>query len=64
LWKVERSKGAIAKRAPMQSRKTTATSNRATPKSKNVGHSAMQMDVGNGWSHVVKGGKLSNPPLL
>jgi hypothetical protein len=53
----------IAKRAPVLGNKNTATSNTAAPNATKARLSAEQMDLGEGWSHVVRGGVFSKPPL-
>jgi hypothetical protein len=48
-------KAAIAKRAPVLGSKNTATSNPVALNAMQAGPSAEQMDLGEGWSHVVQG---------
>ena len=55
-WK--EAKAALAKQAPALGRRTAATSQPAAPKAKQAGPSAEQMDLGEGWSHVVRGGRI------
>jgi hypothetical protein len=55
-WK--EAKAAIAKRAPVLGSKETNTSNPAAPNATHTGPSAEQMDLGEGWSHVVRGGRV------
>jgi hypothetical protein len=55
-WK--EAKAALAKRAPERSRKSTATGKPAAPKAKRAKPSAEQMDLGEVWSHVIRGGEL------
>jgi hypothetical protein len=57
--KRKEAKTAFAKRVPEQSRKSTATSNHAAPNVKRAGPSAEQMDLGEGWSHVFRGGRVA-----
>jgi hypothetical protein len=57
-WK--EAKAAFAKRAPKQSRISTATSNPAAPNPKQAGPSFEPIDLGEGWSHVVKGGSFQS----
>jgi hypothetical protein len=55
-------KAAIAKREPVLGSKNTATRNLAA-----LNPSAEQMDLGEGWSHVVQGGrvvKAKTPPII
>ena len=62
-WK--EAKAALAKQAPVRSRKSVATSHPAAPKAQRVSPSAEQMELGEGWSHVVRGGrvaKATTPP--
>ena len=51
-------KADLPKQAPALGRRTVATSHPAAKKSKRTGLSAEQMDVGEGWSHVVRGGRV------
>jgi hypothetical protein len=63
-WKEARA--ALAKRAPDQGQSITATGKSAS-KPRRTEPSAEQRDLGEGWSHVVRGGELSVPshhPLL
>jgi hypothetical protein len=55
-WKEVRA--ALAKQAPEQGRKIIAVSKPAAPKAKQAGPSAEQMDLGEGWSHVIRGGQI------
>jgi hypothetical protein len=50
-WKEE--KAALVKQATERSRKCAATGQTATPKDQRAGHSAEQMDLGEGLNHVV-----------
>ena len=55
-WK--EAKAALAKRTPEKGRKMVATSKpTAAPKANQAGPSAEQMDHGEGWSHIVRGGR-------
>jgi hypothetical protein len=53
-WK--EAKAAVAKRAPEDVRKSAARS--AAPKAQRAGPSAEQTDLGEGWNHVVRGGRV------
>ena len=55
-WK--EAKAALAKQAPEQARKSAATGHPAAPKAQRDGPSAEQMDLGEGWNHVVRGGRV------
>ena len=55
-WK--EAKAAIAKQAPAQGRWRVATNQPSVPKAKQAGISAEQMDLGEGWSHVVCGARV------
>jgi len=55
-WK--KAKAALAKQAPERSRKSVATGQPAAPKAQRAGPSAEQMDLGEGWNHVVRGGRV------
>ena len=63
-WK--EAKVALAKQAPECSRKSVATGLPAAPTAQRAGPSAEQMDLGEGWTHVVRGGRVvkakTNPP--
>jgi hypothetical protein len=61
MWK--EAKEAFVKQAPEQSRKSTATSNLATPKPKWAQTYAELMDLCEWCSHVFGGGVLSNSTL-
>jgi hypothetical protein len=64
-WK--EAKAAIAKRAPVLGSKNTSTSNLAAPNATQAGPSAERMDLSEGWSHVVLGGrvvKATTPPTI
>ena len=58
LCEMEEAKAALAKQAPAQGRRKAATSHPAALKAKRVGLSAEQMDLGEVWSHVVRGGRV------
>ena len=58
-WK--EAKAALAKQAPDRGRKSAATAHLTAPKEQRAGPSAEQMDLGEGWNHVVRGGVLSRP---
>jgi hypothetical protein len=49
---------ALAKQAPDRGRKSAATARPTAPKEQWAGPSAKQMDLGEGWSHVVRGGRV------
>jgi len=49
---------ALAKQAPECSRKSVATGLPAAPTAQRAGPSAEQMDLGEGWTHVVRGGRV------
>jgi hypothetical protein len=60
-------KAAIAKRVPVLGSKNTATSNTAALNAMQAGPSAVQLDLGEGWSHVVQGVrvvKANIPPTI
>jgi hypothetical protein len=59
-WKEVRT--ALAKRAPKGVRKRAATGHSAALKAQRARPSAEQMDQGEGWNHVFRGGVLSRPP--
>jgi hypothetical protein len=61
-WKVL--KAALAKQAPYLGPKSAATAHPTAPKEQVAGPSAEQMDLGEGWNHVVRGGVLSRPLSL
>ena len=64
-WKV--AKGALVKQAPALVCRTDATSHPAASKVKRTGSCAEQKDLGEGWNHVVRGGrvvKASSPSPL
>jgi len=62
-WKEARA--ALAKRTPEQGRKMVAPIKPvAAPKANRAELSAEQMDLGEGWSHVARGGELPRPALL
>jgi hypothetical protein len=54
--KWEEARAALAKRAPEQGLKTNVTGHSVAPKVQRAGPSAEKMDIGEGWSHVVRGG--------
>ena len=51
-------KAALVKQAPDRDRKSAATAHLTTPKEQRAGLSAEQMDLGEGWNHVVRGGRV------
>jgi hypothetical protein len=55
-WK--EAKSVLAKRAPEGVRKSAATSHNAAPKAQRAGPSAEQTGLGEGWNHVVRGGRV------
>jgi len=55
-WK--EAKAALAKQAPERSRKSVATAQPAAPKAQQAGPSAEQKNLGEGWNHVVRGGRV------
>ena len=55
-WK--EAKTALAKRVPDGVRKSAATGHSAAPNAQWAGTSAEQMDLGDGWNHVVRGGRV------
>jgi len=55
-WKEE--KADLAKQAPESSRKSVATGQPAAPKAQLGGSSTKQMDLGERWNHVVRGGRV------
>jgi hypothetical protein len=64
-WK--EAKSALANQAPDRGRKSAATAHPTAPKEQGAGPSAEQMDLGEGWNHVVRGSvvKATTPsPLL
>jgi len=54
--KLEEAKAALAKQAPERSRKSVPTRQLAATKPQRNGPCAEQMDLGEGWSHLVRGG--------
>jgi len=63
-WK--EAKAALEKQAPQRDPRNAATGHPAYPKAQQAGPSAEQLAVGEGWSHVVRGGVLPRlvPQLL
>ena len=59
-WKEE--KAAFAKQASECVRKSAVAGKTASPKAQRAGPSAEQMDLGEGWNHVVRGGVSSRSP--
>jgi len=63
-WK--EAKAALAKQAPERSQKSVATAQPAAPKAQRAGPSAELKNLGEGWNHVVRGGRVvkatTNPP--
>jgi len=62
-WK--EAKAALAKQTPDRGQKSAATAHLTTPKEQRAGPSAEWMDLGEGWNHVVQGGrvvKATTPP--
>jgi len=55
-WK--EAKAALAKQAPERSRKSVATAQPAAPKAQRADPSAEQKKLGEGWNHVVRGGRV------
>ena len=58
-------RAALAKQAPDRSRKSVATGHPAAPKAQLASPSAEQMELGERWNHVVRGGrvaKTTTPP--
>jgi hypothetical protein len=55
-WK--EAKAALAKQVPERVRKSAATGHPAAPKAQWAGPSAEQRDLGEGWNHVVRGGRV------
>jgi len=55
-WK--EAKAALAKQAPQHSRKSVATAQPAAPKDQRAGPSAEQRNLGEGWNHVIQGGRV------
>jgi hypothetical protein len=53
-WK--KTKAALLKLAHERARKSAATGHPAAPKTQQAKHSAEQMDLGEGWNHVVRAG--------
>jgi len=51
-------KATLAKQTPKRSRKSVATGQPATPKAQRASRSAEQMDLGEGWNHVVRGERV------
>jgi len=60
---VERSQGDLAKQAPERVRKGAARGHSAFPKAQRAGPSGEQMDLGEGWNHVVLGGEFQGHNL-
>jgi len=63
-WK--KAKAALAKQAPERIQKSVATAQTAAPKAQRAGPSAKQKNLGDGWNHVARGGRVvkatTNPP--
>ena len=62
-WKEARA--AFAEQAPDRSRKSVATGHPASPKAQRASPSAEQMELGEGWNHAIRGGrvaKATTPP--
>jgi hypothetical protein len=62
-WK--EAKTALAKQAPARGRKSATTAHLTALKEQRVGPSAEQMDLGEGWNHIVREGrvvKTTTPP--
>ena len=57
-WK--EAKVALAKQAPERSRKSVAAGQPAAPKAQRASPSAEQMNLGEGWNHVVQGRRVVN----
>jgi hypothetical protein len=55
-WK--EAKSTLAKQTPDHGRKGAATAHPTAPKEQQAGSSAEQMDLGEGWNHVVRGGHV------
>ena len=55
-WKEARA--ALANQAPERVRKSATTGHRAAPKAQRAGPSAEQVDLGEGWNDVVRGGRV------
>ena len=55
-WK--EAKAALAKQAPERSRKSVATGQPAAPKAQRGSPIAEQMDLGEGWTHAVRVGRV------
>ena len=55
---LKKAKADLAKQAPALGRRTAATSHPAASKAKRAGPSAEQKELGEGWSHVVRGGRV------
>jgi len=49
---------ALAKQAPERSRQNVATGQHAAPKAQRACPYAEQMDLGEGWNHVFRGGRV------
>jgi glutaredoxin len=54
--KCKEAKAALAKQAPERARKSAPTGHPAAPKAQRAGPSAKQIDLGDGWNHVVRRG--------
>jgi len=66
-WK--EAKAALAKQAPQRAPRNAATGYPAAPKAQQAGPSAEQLVLGEGLSHVVRGGRVAkatstSPPLI
>jgi len=66
-WK--EAKAALAKQAPQRAPRNAAKGHPASPKTQQAGPSAEQLALGEGWSHVVRGGHVAKatattPPLI
>jgi hypothetical protein len=53
---------ALAKQAPDRGGKSAATARPTTPKEQRAGPSVEQMNLGVGWNHVVRGGRVVKAP--
>ena len=56
--KLKEAKAAVAKQAPECSRKSVATGQPVAPKAQGASPSDEQVDLGEGWNHVVRGGRV------
>jgi len=59
LVKSKEAKAALAKQAPQRAPRSAATGHPADPKAQQAGPSAEHLALGEGWSHVFRGGRVA-----